>query len=95
MQITLTLPPDFFQHMTDQFLAAMLLNQAQIAPPAAPPTELLTTEMVAKRLRRCKKTVNLYIRSGRLHAANHGSLTKPDYRVSEKDFADFYSVNRR
>ena len=95
MQITLTLPPDLLRHLADQLLAAMRLSQDQQAPPVALPSELLTTEMVAKRLRRCKKTVNSYIRSGRLHAANHGSLTKPDYRVSEKDFADFYSMNRR
>ena len=94
MQITLTLPPDLLAHLADQLLAAMRQNQAQQASPAALPSELLTTEMVAMRLRRCKKTVSLYIRSGRLHAANHGSLTKPDYRVSEKDLADFYSVNR-
>ncbi|ALW85324.1 hypothetical protein AUC43_09580 [Hymenobacter sedentarius] len=94
MQITLNLPPDFFQHISVELLEAMRRSQAQLAPPAAP-SELLTTQMVAARLRRCTKTVNRYIRSGKLHAANYGSPAKADYRVSEKDFHDFYAMNCR
>lgn len=95
MQITLNLPPEILRKLADELLTAMRLNHAKVIQLTEPVTDLLTTQMVAKRLRRCKKTVNQYIRSGRLHAANFGTAARPDYRVSEKDCAAFYAVNRR
>lgn len=95
MQITLNLPPEILSQLAEEILEALRLKQAQLAPPLPPSSQLLTTQMVAQRLKRCKKTVNQYIRSGKLHAANIGTTTKPNYRVSEKDCEDFYAVNRR
>jgi hypothetical protein len=95
MQITLTLPPEILRQLANELAVAMRHNQAQMVRPFEPLSDLLTTQMVAKRLRRCEKTVNQYIRSGKLHAANIGTTDRPNYRVSEKDCQDFYSMNRR
>ena len=95
MQVTLTFPPDLLRQLAAEVVEVMRLSQFQLAQPTTSDPQLLTTDMVATRLRRCKKTVNSYIRAGRLNAANFGSLGKPDYRVSEKDCNDFYSMNCR
>jgi hypothetical protein len=95
MQITLTLPPEILRQLANELAVAMRLSQAQMVRPFEPLSNLLTTQMVAKRLQRCNKTVNQYIRSGKLHAANIGTTTRPNYRVGEKDCAAFYAMNRR
>ena len=94
MQITLPLSPEILRQLADELLAAMRLNPAQIKRSTEPLSDLLTTQTVAKRLRRRKKTVNQYLRSGKLHAANFGPVTRPDHRVSGKDCQNFYVLNR-
>ena len=95
MQVTLNFPPEILRQLADELMEAIRLKQAQMASSAASNQPLLTTQMVAARLKLCTKTVTNYIRSGKLHAANFGSAKKPDYRISEKDCQDFYAVNRR
>jgi excisionase family DNA binding protein len=55
----------------------------------------LTVRDVAKRTNLCEKTIRKHIRSGKLNAANYGTPSQPDYRVSEADLAAFYGANRR
>jgi len=94
MQITLPLSPEILRQLADELLAAMRLNPAQIKRSTEPLSDLLTTQMVAKRLRRRKKTVNQYRRSSKRHATNFGPVTRPGHRVSEKECQNFCVSNR-
>ncbi|ALW86704.1 hypothetical protein AUC43_17425 [Hymenobacter sedentarius] len=98
MQFTLTLPPDFVQQLAVHLLTDIRQELARQGATnnalAGKTADLLTSKMVAQRLKVHEKTVIRYIRLGRIHAANHGTLARPKYRVSEADCAAFYVANQ-
>lgn len=97
MQFSVTFPPDLINQLASEIMACirrdMLVLEQLSKKSATKTTELLTAQMVAKRLKIHPKTVIRYIRQGRIDAANHGSLARPKYRVSEEDCNAFYLAN--
>ena len=97
--MSITLNPCDLQAIIDQIVAALAPTfQKRVEATAKASGEALyclTVEGVAKRLERDVKTVLKYIREGKMRAANIGTREKPQYRVSEADFAEFYRLHRK
>lgn len=84
--VTTTYPPSFVDD-----LAIALLDRIKILVAAEPKAshdtgQLLTVADVAKRAKRCPKTVLKWITSGKLNAVNHGTRLRPSYRIRESDW---------
>jgi hypothetical protein len=86
MMVTATYPPTFIDE-----LAIALYDRIKklAAAEAKAPTntgQLLTVADVAKRAKRCEKTILKWITSGRLDAVNQGTHLRPSYRIAESDW---------
>ena len=97
MNITLT--TNDLQVIVDQIIAALSPTfQKRVEATAKASGEVLhclTVEKVAARLDRDVKTVLKYIREDKMRAANIGTRDRPQWRVSEADFAEFYRLHRK
>jgi hypothetical protein len=86
MMVTTIYPPSFIDE-----LAVALFDKIKFlaaAEPKGPQNtgQLLTVSDVAKKAKRCEKTVLKWITSGRLNAVNQGTLARPSYRIAEADW---------
>lgn len=97
--MSINLNPSELQALIDQIIMALAPTfQKRVEVTAKAAGEVLycmTVEKVAERLDRDAKTVLKYIRESKLRAANIGTSAKPQWRVSEADFADFYRQHRK
>lgn len=97
--MSINLNPTELQALIDQILAALAPSfEKRVEVQRKAVTEAiqcLTVEEVAKRLKCVPKTVCKWIAEGKLRAANLGTFSKPVWRVSETDFADFYRQHRK
>jgi len=86
MMITLTLPPALVDELAAAFFGQFKMLAAAEPKASHDTGQLLTVADVAKRAKRCPKTVLKWITSGKLNAVNHGTRLRPSYRVRESDW---------
>ena len=86
MMVTTTYTPSFIDELAIA-LYERIKKLAAAEPKASNESgQLLTISDVAKRTKRCEKTVLKWITSGKLNAVNHGTHLRPSYRVRETDW---------
>ena len=84
--ITTTYPPSFIDELAVALYDRIKKLAAADSKASSDNGQLLTVSDVAKKAKRCEKTVLKWITSGKLNAVNHGTHLRPSYRVRETDW---------